>query len=734
MIAGRTYPKFMSFTFSRGIWGVVLAGMLVFGSCWLNAADEATATGLSGILPAAVPADLTATIAALPDNWKDWGTALSTELAGLYEAKDLDIAGQRSAIATLRGRLATLKKHTADPRYKSILNQLVTLSGGLKRRLDTAEAALDTLEKGPEIRTAKIEAAGRDLSKAAKALGTYLGTIRNGDGWVKYWQLNDIQGLAAANDSDKLGAALATVQARIKEKEATADAKTRSFFAKPQIAAYDQAIDGYVAALATPVAQSNSPALRKALAELFVALEQFEDAHTTSAAVATRKAFDGVRGTSPDGGDAISKAVRNNYLNYNIRLVASEAFLNKFVGQSRDESGPVIDYILGADVSGNQSTHSVIHMDLKPGRNAARFDLTVNGWVSASTQGVTSQATIFTQGNHSFTASKLITFDGDRFYSQPARIGVSTNNTTTGAQTHVPLLNWLARPIAVNEAEKMRGESEAIAASRLQDRVLPEFNSQVDKEFGAGGRMNPKLTERFDAMRGLNVYPDAKSWSSTETELKFAGRLMAESELGGGEPNPALVLGRGATLLIHETAMNNSADRLEFAGQTLSDDEIKAKLEGFLSQLLGKEIKFKDKPAAEEGKEDTGPKTIVFDKADPIRFKVDDGALTLTLRAGFKQEGKEDIPTQIITLPIRFSVDMKNVVLDPGDISIASAEPTDNAGKQLARAGVIRKKMTEAFPHSEINRVGYASIEKRRVQYAITRIRALDGWLSITVE
>lgn len=732
MTADRNYRGFFNFKASRGIWGVVLAGILVSGSCWLNAADEAPATGLVGILPAAVPADLTATIAGLPDNWKDWGTALSAELASLYETKDLDVAGQRAAIATLRGRVATLKKHTADPRYKSILNQLVTLSGGLKRRLDIAEAALDTLEKGPEIRTAKIDAAGRELASAANTLGAQLGKINKGDGWVKYWQVKEVQ--AAAGDSEKLAATLPTVQSRLKEKEAATDPKVRSFFAKPQIGAYEQAVDGYVSALATQAAPANSPELRKSLAELLAALEQYEELHTTSASIAVRKAFDGVRGASPDGGDAISKAVRSNYLNYNIRLVASEAMLNKFAGQARDDFGPVCDYILGADVSGNQATHSVVSFNLRPSRDTARFDLTVQGWVNASTQGVTPQATIFTQGNHSFTVASLITFDGDRVYTQPARIGISANNTTTGAQTHVPLLNWLARPIAIRKAEEMRGESEAIAASRLQDRVLPEFNAELAKQFGPNGKINPQLAERFEAMRGLNVYPDAKLWSTTETELKFAGRVMKETELGGGDPNPALVLGRGASLLVHETAMNNIADRLEFAGQTLTDEEVKAKLEGFLTQLLGREVKFKEKPAPEEGKEDTGPKTIVFDKADPIRFQADSGALTVTLRAGFKQEGKDDIPTQIVTIPINFSVDMKNVVLEPGSIEVASAEPAPDKGKQFAAAGVIRKKFNTAFAHSEINRVGYVTLEKRRVQYAVTRIRAMDGWLSVTVE
>jgi hypothetical protein len=279
----------------------------------------------------------------------------------------------------------------------------------------------------------------------------------------------------------------------------------------------------------------------------------------------------------------------------------------------------------------------------------------------------------------------------------------------------------------------MRGESEAIAASRVQDRVLPQFNSEVDKQFGPLGKNNPELTRMLDALRELSLYPDAKSFSTTDTELKIASRLMAPTELGGNDPNPALVLGRGATILLHESVMNNAADRLELAGKTMNEDELTAKLEGNFSKVLGREVKFKkeEKPVTDE---DQGPKTFVFDKSDPIRVQVGDGALTLTLRTGFQQEGKEDIPTQIVTLPLRFSVDMKNVVIEPGDVGVAAAEPPESAAKQLARAGVIKKKIGNAFPRTEVNRVRYVNVEKKKVLVAVTRIRALDGWLSITVE
>lgn len=730
MIAGRRFQEVKEFKVSRLLWGAVLSGILVSGTCWLNAADEAPHTGLRGILPEVVPVDLTGTIAALPDNWKAWGDGMTGELTALYETPDADVATQRQAIAALRKRMETARKHAADPQYRSILNVLVSISGGLKRRLDTAEAALDTLERGAEMRSEKVGAARQRVAREAKALDAYLGTIRNGSGWAKYLLVGEVQNVIVQTSAEEGTVSLSTVQSRLKEKNSLADVKAREFLSRPQFASYEAAVDAYLSALAAPAAAGNSPELRKTLKDLLGALEDYETSHAGASAAAARKAFDAVRPYAADGGEKLGLALRDNYFNYNLRVVASEAYLNKFVGQNRVESGPVRDFILGADVHGSQTTHTNIRLKLVPSGGTAQFDLIADGQVSASTLGYTDQATVSTSGNHHFVAAKRIVFNGETFSTGPARIGVNAHNTTTGAETNMGFLfRGIANGIAMNRAEEMRGESEAIAASRLRDRVLPPFNSEVDKEFRD---FNPEIAERLAALRELSLYPDAKTWSTTDSELKVSTRMMAAGELGGSEPNPAMYLGRGITVLLHDSLMNNYADRLELAGKSMTDDEIKAKIEGQLTQLLGREIKFSAKEPAPA--DESSIKTIVFDKSDPLRMHADDGSLVLTIRAGFKQEGKEDIPTQIITLPLKFTVTMQNIVVEPANISIEAAEKAESAAQQLARAGVIRKKLDSAFPKREIDRVHHIKQKKINVMTAVTRIRALDCWLSITYE
>jgi hypothetical protein len=715
-------------TMSRGVWGTVLIGVFACCAWQSDAAEEGAATGLRGIAPANIPADLIGNIEQLPESWKSWGDALTTELETLYEKEGVDAAGERQAIAALRGRLSTIRKSLADPRYKSITTPLVGLHGGLQRRIDLAEAALDSLQLGPAVKQARVDAAGRQLAQAAASLDAYLRSIRNGTGWVTYLEVGAIR-TAAVNT-------LVSAQSKLKGKDSLPDARARDFLHRPEFASYEAALDRYLAATNAPEINPNSPELRKGLAELFSAVEEYEMSRASASSAGVRKAFDAVRAIAPDGGDRIAAALRANYLNYNLRVVATEAFLNKFFSQTRTESGEVVDFILGANVYGSQVTATTVSLDLRPSGSTARFAIRASGAVSSSTSGTTDQAVVYTQGNHYFTADKVIDFNGERFITYPATIGVSANNNTYDATTNysgIPILGGIANNIALSEAAKKRGESEAIAASRVQDRVLPKFNAEVDKEFGPNGTRNVEMqTKVIGPLQELELYPDAKSYSTTDSELHVRTRLMADSELGGSDPNPALLLGRGATILVHESLLNNSTDRMRLAGRTMTDDEVQAELEARLTKLLGREVKFKKEGTGNE--EEEGPKTFVFDKADPIRFHVADGALLLTIRAGFKQAGKEDIPTQIITVPLTFSVDMKNVVINSGNVSISPVEQPDSAATQIARAGVIKKKIQSALPTREVDRVAEVDHAGRKIVTAVTRIRALDGWLSITFE
>ena len=473
------------------VWYAVLGlslASLVTMATWSYAQDEAEPAeeGVRGILPYEVPEDLTEdSFASLDGNWTDWSAGVAQTLVKFYESESLDLAAQREIIADLKGKLKVMEASLADARYRQLHDPIGDLHGKLARRVKLAEAVLDTLALDPDAaRTAQLEANRKKVGRTLAALDAYLRKMNNGTGWLDFLETPEVQKFVDAKDLPKdVPAALKTTHRKLKAAGKLPEKSQRDFLTRPPFKALETAIGGYVEAASTEPADTAE--LSESLATLVEALERHELEQTSEAAAEARQAFGAVKSTAPDGGDLISEVLRSYYFNFNMKIVISEALLNRIVGEDRTHEGPVRDHILGANVYGNQTTNSRVGIDLRPNNSAARFDLTLNGTVQSSTQGVTDRATVYTSGHHQYWARKPITFDGLAFKLSEATIQVSANNTTTGASTGADgtLFGGIAENVAIRTARGKRSQSEAIARQRVSSRVLPEFNKEVDNKF-----------------------------------------------------------------------------------------------------------------------------------------------------------------------------------------------------------------------------------------------------------
>jgi hypothetical protein len=504
----------------------------------------------------------------------------------------------------------------------------------------------------------------------------------------------------------------------------------REFFSRKQFIKLEKSVDEYLTLARAPIQGSNVEKLRDQLAELLNAVENHEESHSFKDSQAVRNAYTALKDVAPDGGDLVTEAMRFHYFNYNVRVTASEDFLNRIVETKRVEEGEVDDFILGADVTGEQTTHVTAGLNLKPSDSTARLDVTLKGVTESNTVGVTNQATVYTQGHHTFRATKEINFDGLVFSTKKAKISVDANNNTYDAQTNLGLFNGIGRGIALREAGRRRGQSEVIAAQRITDRVLPEFNKEVDSNFKS---LNKKLeTEIITRLKDAGLFPSAYSYQTSDDHLFVSTRLMSKGELGGSTLNENVVANSGLTVQIHESQLNNSLDRLKLAGRTLTEDELITELEKSISDSTGRSIAI---PKSEKG---SGPNTLAFAESDPIRFDISAGVITLTLRAGFIQEGKEDIPTQVIKVPLTFKVEGDEIKIERGTMQVSAAVRPKSLAKQITQAGIIRKKIQSALPNRTVNRKFSTKIdnggEERELNLAIAEIKALDGWLTIVIK
>lgn len=729
---------------SRLAHGVALMSVVALAATGMFAVEDTaklSGQGLSGIFPKAPPADLSEeSFARLNGNWAEWSKGAAAAVADFYAKIDgSDAAAQRQALGALKVKLDVMRRALDDPKYASLHGPLAAIYNSLALRVDFAEAALDTLDVDGSSVGGKSKQRADELIASISSLEGYLAPIGNGSLWLPFFKVDQLKAALAADASGApaMSAAKETLSL-LQTRDYTLDATQKEFTHRAPFEALSSAINHYLAS----AAWSNSAEATQKLRAEFKTLADSLDTYAVSGQHGSelRKAFGRVRFVSADGGNRLASSLQKRLFNYNLRLMVTEQFMNKLMSQARCESGPVIDCILGAAVSGCQVTNTTVSVNLMPSNNTARFALTLNGQIQSNTQGVTPQATVYTYGSHQFTATKQVSFDGQNFVTSPATINVWPHNTTTGIATKfsgIPILGRLANGIAASAVEAKRGEAEAIAASRVQDGVLPRFNQEADSNFAEqGSKLNNEL---FGGLRSTGLFPDAYNYQTTDNLLTVNARVMSDDQVAADLPESSLMTTTGATALMHETIINNAIDRMGLAGQTLTEPEVRAKIESFLAKAFNRDVKLESPPPADPSAQEEdesaakGLNAIIFAANDPIRTRFEDGQLTLIIRAGFKQEGKEDIPTLQITVPISFEVQGDQISVKRGNVIVAAADGEGGGGGVSTRA-VVRKKIQSVLPDRMVDsKVEFKGPQKTVVAH-VTNIKMTDGWTSIVIE
>jgi hypothetical protein len=689
--------------------------------------------------------------------WEKWGKDVAAMVGKLYTDDKLDVAGQRDLLKQLEGKIKTMDKALADPRFASLGDAIASVRERLARRVDVALAMLDTLELNPE--EVKTKAVAREKKHALRHLDQvveFLGTVPGGNAWLGYVKADDLR--TALNAPGVPGAVVATVDDKLHSFTSADNPAQREFLGKPAFRHLAQALSALRHAEEMKTTAGDDQGLRTNLTNLSNALEAYEESGSSEDSHKVIETLTAAEKLAIDDGDRLDQGVRPHYMNYNLTAVTSDAMLTKLLGETSQTTGPVVDYILGANVSGTEWTTTTVSVRIEPSTHGAVINLVLDGTTQSSTVGATSQANIYTSGYHRFGAIKPIHFDGTNISTGPAQmLYVQPSNTTTGASTQFsgfPILGGIADSIAVREAEKRRGESEAIAADRVQSRVLPEVDSRVDKLIqDANSRLHSQLQRR---LKEAGIYPVAVRARSNQSFMRLSAEIADKQELAGDMAPSIGYENAGLVLQLHETLLTNAAHHMKFAGQSMTDAQVKAELERFLSLLAGRKVEIGKSmaksapvamkavppapgstpapaPAPAAAPENSGDNSLlVFDSNDPIRFTIENGEVSLILRAGIKQEGKEDIPTQSITVPLRLSVKGNQVLVDRGTVQVAPATANADRATQVVRAGVMRKKLESVITPMALDGIIHVPREGRAdADLAISDVKAFGGWLTI---
>ena len=461
----------------------------------------------------------------------------------------------------------------------------------------------------------------------------------------------------------------------------------------------------------------------------------------------------------PKSADVLWPAMSQYVMNHNLHLNLSENLLGRLISDFRTESGCVADFILGARVTGTQTTSVRVTADVTASPDTAAFQLKLSGNTRSETTARKDPATVFTSGNHYFWIDKPFEFDGTRVTLGTSRFSVDTNSQTRGFRTKydgIPLIGMVVRGAAKKQIAASKPRSEAITAQKLRSQAQPEFDSETNEQFS---KVNADIEKTLAGLRAKGAAPDLINARSSHSHAAISSRSLGIARVGGSVAPEFPLTADGGSFQVHESAVNALLDALSLHGRIIPAEQLTAEIEKSLSQLLQREIKLRKDPVeeapaadaepaspasttaesapaaenqspnADEPAADEPPTFWVFDGRDPIQVQFGGGRATVILQAAIRREGQPDIARHSILIPLAIELRDDKLVLTPDPVRIIRTSRTSVAVANQIR-NIVQKRIQPGETSAVLNLQPNAP---EPLPLTITGLTLEDGWLTLQV-
>ena len=426
----------------------------------------------------------------------------------------------------------------------------------------------------------------------------------------------------------------------------------------------------------------------------------------------------------------------------NLRVTIGEAFLNRVIARETVQPGPVRDVILGAQVTGRQTTVSRLKLDLKPSTDKASAQFILNGDVQTMTTGVTPQAMIDTAGQQQFFAVKDVFFDGNQFSTRHATVYIRANNQTVGAMTPLTgtLFGGLADRIAYRAAERQKAAGEAVARDKLAERLFPTFDGEVDANLAQGNR---KLEPLRKWLESAKLMPASQSVWTSDTQMVY--EALVSDDKTGSDIAPLGETAAGDNTLqlsIHESLLNTLVDRAGLKGYKTTDKHLRD-----LERQLLPSSSDSSQPEADLGSQETlkaptlpsGTDSFVtdieLDEFEPLTFRLERDRLLVIIKATFKPAGQAVMPPMTVTIPYQTQLVGNSIRLAAGKPQVVAQDRKDPDAPQTIMEMAVQKVIEADLDPVMFDRALPAALwTGSGPAPKVASIKSDNGWVTISID
>ena len=389
----------------------------------------------------------------------------------------------------------------------------------------------------------------------------------------------------------------------------------------------------------------------------------------------------------------IQQQIRYHFYQPNIYVHVSQNLISAGELMEVDETEQLKMTVKGLDVVGEARLRGQISFQIAESQEKATLRVILDGTAISRNVAEKSGVTVVTRGTTTLQATKLVSFDGDGFTTEPAQAEATTklelDSIDGPSSTH--------ESIAKSKFIKMRSQNEKDASAVAVESVTTKMDSQVLELLanvidGYQDKVRNPLIRR-------GGFPVNVNSTSTQDYIRLNMLQTGRYQLASPTDPPALNKGTDVALRLHESFVRNFTE-VVLGGVELTDEKLVEHMTD-----LGAEI-------PEELKTGKGKKSwaITFSNTQPISVSFRDNQLEIAIQGRQFRDGAKVINDKI-RIAATYNVlktDEGMQLVREGDVDVRFMGKTSLTVGQVAMKTVMSKKFNAFFKDDIVGKGGIA--------------------------
>jgi len=162
------------------------------------------------------------------------------------------------------------------------------------------------------------------------------------------------------------------------------------------------------------------------------------------------------------------------------------ALVSRQIDQQVSEEEFVRCEILGTKITGVSRCNGSLVSNIDAAQGRAEIHCVLNGVIESESTGTNGPAKINSTSSTSFTAIKIVKFDGVQLTTSPVKLDTETSLRITNVDTHLEgmkgvLVKRIATARAEATKEEVRGVADELTKKRLSEKIEHEFEKQLSQ-------------------------------------------------------------------------------------------------------------------------------------------------------------------------------------------------------------------------------------------------------------